>query len=1629
MADPKSKALKGGLNIAKRLLADEQPYVAGIHYADPLSPATTRLSEALGNVGAEGKTLNFTEADRSRVFGTNRGGVGFSGLQHYSEPHKQAGTSWGFGNKTTAEKKIRQNKPNESLWTTFVGAPDQHKSNTVVIQDAINDFHNAVKSGKVHPAQIKLMNERLRNLRDENSGALLFDQAFDLTDPQALSQATSFARRSGIGDVLLGEGVKGGMRRRAFKDEHGDQPWNNAGNMEALLKRETDPDLVNANTYDVGNRLFTMEGDIVHRPDLNIAFPWQTTGHDLGIKYELTPKEVAMRDWMKQYEGRLNKRGEPSPVSYMDLARNQPSQFVSEDYLKFLQKLGYKEGGEVNMAGGGGAFKRLEFTEDDNPVQVGIHANKMGENQNAGVMANLDMKSAGRLGVGSNISSRGSEMHPSTMVNYSNNVGDLGLNANVMKPMDAPNDVLMTNVMASYPVGSGRLTAGMHGSRMDGTHSVNAHSLGYNTPMSGGNLNLNLTKPKEGKPMVGAQFTRSFDTGGKVKAGAKVLKKLFSDDVLPLAEREENKRKFLDTSRIKDRLYHATPEDFNIFKAGGNDPTVSGKAIWMSADPTRQPAAHNTHNYFGSDPYKEGVNVMPVHVQAKNPMVLDDKGMIEWARDTFAGGSKEFPELMTPEWIDAVRKEGYDSIHFADPYDYGDPHEIIMFEPNKIKSAIGNRGTYDVKEHDITKARGGLLHMADAGRVVKTIGKIGKRLLSDEQVAGDAIGRAAESAGMKAPVTANKPLTDIQDFHTSLMDSVRARAMDAQKQMDSWNYRYEPGQYVFTEHGAKNNLPPLKILEKSRHGWNIVREDPTNPLSKKVIDPTTGKAQRTPYEPGYRVRREFSPEDWSEFVIPESAIKGDVEMARGGLAHMAPGGLLKGMAKVGKRLMADPADSSMISSGARKFGDQVGGNTIVKETGGNWLPSSDNIVRKSNLQHQLEGLTRNQGGINSENIRYHMALDEASGDTARKAQMEEALDRALKTEAANNWVNSNLSNYVTKQMGTEADPVRKLAEEGITAFPKNVDEYGDIELRDYGSYNAKQNRKETGYVPEGVGKSRLAKHYETLTDEAINPQKAQFYQSIRALPENQRPLGYPDMPWVDKLDPESRVYSLSREADFQKMGFDHIVDVLREDLATGRIRPEQLNKVSMEQAVRRAHQYDEELKAKMLNARIAEQTNAKVHKEYPEGYKWVQLDKPGQFTLESDVMGHSVRGYEPPEGHPDWSDISGNSGYGDYGHGGWEGIKSGQAKVYSLRDPKGMSHATVEVGQGAYTPLDIPKDIYPIYNQHMKDGITSHGGRIGAQEWMQHFYPDRYVAPSERITQIKGKQNSAPNQEYLPYVQDFVRSGQYSDVGDIANTGLKPLTHINEDTINKIGLKIPKYVTEQELKDLNDFIYNYKPEHGLPHEVPLPESIKKFRVEKTPPEGMANGGGAFKTIDWEPHFDGGGIAVADGSGYQQVPFTHTKKWNDIKRNAGNLWEEGKAQLEKEYQQLQSKGGKKDLAIRVGSQVLGAAPDLINLGLEGVDLVQEMIPSLSKPDSVLDSANSKNRIPKVKLASERPFMGSQHFMDKFKEAELLGDKEFPLMEIATGFASPLAEVALIKGATKAYRGAKALSNTK
>ena len=140
----------------------------------------------------------------------------------------------------------------------------------------------------------------------------------------------------------------------------------------------------------------------------------------------------------------------------------------------------------------------------------------------------------------------------------------------------------------------------------------------------------------------------------------------------------------------------------------------------------------------------------------------------------------------------------------------------------------------------------------------------------------------------------------------------------------------------------------------------------------------------------------------------------------------------------------------------------------------------------------------------------------------------------------------------------------------------------------------------------------MAKAWEHLSDASIKPQKVEQLINPRWQKEgnananiNMAERNKANNPWLEKLDPKDVVHETQHP--FSGLGFDHILDVLKEDVASGRLRPESLKNVSMEQAVRRTHEYDQEMAKKMAEAQFKVTEGMPVHKEYPEGYKWIEL--------------------------------------------------------------------------------------------------------------------------------------------------------------------------------------------------------------------------------------------------------------------------------------------------------------------------------------------------------------------------------------------------------------------------------------
>jgi hypothetical protein len=487
-------------------------------------------------------------------------------------------------------------------------------------------------------------------------------------------------------------------------------------------------------------------------------------------------------------------------------------------------------------------------------------------------------------------------------------------------------------------------------------------------------------------------------------------------------------------------------------------------------------------------------------------------------------------------------------------------------------------------------------------------------------------------------------------------------------------------------------------------------------------------------------------------------------------------------------------------------------------------------------------------------------------------------DKNPNRRAIADWVDGPLKKYMKTRMGTPSDEIRQLHEEGITHLPDSefqssihfpeVDDWKPE--RPAGGFLNEQRREKAGRYGKRMGVSPHAKVWEDMADEYLNVKSPE--QQIRDNETNVRNWGdrggwyEKDNKWIHKLGPDDRVYSLDTGTGGQRaVGFDHLRDVLSAKLASGELRPEQLSKVSVADAVRMVHEDRVAALKKAENAATANMKDADIVASYPDrDLHWVRLSKPGQFAQESDAMGHSVRGYEPPKlvssthkqimdeefviehpefepneadikyfknhlayraslrktpeyqkwitekyGHPDWVEASGDGGQSDYGYGGWDKIKSGDAKIFSLRDGKGKSHVTIEVGKGVvdnpYANFDrtndfksqliehIPEDKLKAFYEaegydNLHDFITDNVSRgkymdqeesANLGEWIHsEADPEGWAKMQKKmaddghtweINQVKGKGNDTKFPEkYHEPIRDFIRrGGKWSKVNDL----------------------------------------------------------------------------------------------------------------------------------------------------------------------------------------------------------------------------------------------------------------------
>jgi len=415
-------------------------------------------------------------------------------------------------------------------------------------------------------------------------------------------------------------------------------------------------------------------------------------------------------------------------------------------------------------------------------------------------------------------------------------------------------------------------------------------------------------------------------------------------------------------------------------------------------------------------------------------------------------------------------------------------------------------------------------------------------------------------------------------------------------------------------------------------------------------------------------------------------------------------------------------------------------------------------------------------------------------------------------------------------------------------------------------------RMQAGFPTHGLGVSPVARAWENASDNFINVSPASRHISPLTPSEINRGLEstVDTNPWLLKVPPETPVYypeGFGMSRNVNDLGFDHLVDELRN--ATNPesglpknllIDPADLSKLTMPKAVElvadiNAWRATQKAEADLLKAN---NTATQVVKEYPEqGMKWVELKTPEarlpegvsvvkygdlyhvvddvgnslsvgatekealnllsrserETTLadalkyEGDTMAHCVGGYCPD-------------------------VVEGKSRIYSLRDAKGQPRVTIEVepNSGWFTKADRmpdPSGQYESFHQL----IDSNRGRGESYEAIATRLADQYgLKVDPTIAQIKGFRNKKPADEFLPFVQDFVKSGQWSDVKDLENSGLLRIggKYVDENKYREVAGDLnPDYISNlinNRVKDLS------------------PDDAEIIRRLQEPEPGFAHGG-------------------------------------------------------------------------------------------------------------------------------------------------------------------------------------------
>ena len=434
--------------------------------------------------------------------------------------------------------------------------------------------------------------------------------------------------------------------------------------------------------------------------------------------------------------------------------------------------------------------------------------------------------------------------------------------------------------------------------------------------------------------------------------------------------------------------------------------------------------------------------------------------------------------------------------------------------------------------------------------------------------------------------------------------------------------------------------------------------------------------------------------------------------------------------------------------------------------------------------------------------------------------------------AVNNWIDSKLGKYIKNDLATPNDPVRQLADKGISHINNIEDLYGGTSSR------LKDFREAQGFPAKGHAETNMGHAWEEMADTHVYPTKITDYAF-------DNPATAKLNPWIGDLaakNPNAQINELDRMAP-PKLGFDHLADELRNSINPNsdlpqhlRLKPEALDRVTVPQAVQHVAKINEWRAAQIEKAAKESLNDFPIVHEGGDGYNIHELkmpDAPLELPNGLKVIdaGDGLFGVGVQDGteimHSPYAKTPENLIYKynsnlarnkldkalknegeQMGHcvGGYcEDVARGDSRIFSLRDPKGGAHVTIEgipklhnwdeIPQSVKDEADkvIPPHLYPASQEalDMRDAYI--------MKWMQ-------ANPKMQIEQIKGKSNGPVSEKYRGYIKDFLnKQDNLGHVKDLENVGLIDLRNTKganyfhpAQTAHKAG-NYPRFVTQADL--------------------------------------------------------------------------------------------------------------------------------------------------------------------------------------------------------------------------------------